>query len=129
MMKTEVTIEKIDIKKDRRGCVFEPLTAGEIPDKRNVHVVITEPGYVRGNHFHQRGEEILAVRGPALIRLRDGNKKEDLVVPERGVTKISIPPGISHAIQNTGRQSNLLIAFNTLEHDPENPDVIEDILI
>ena len=125
----EVTIEKIDIKIDERGSVFEPLTGKEISGQRNVHVVITEPGYVRGNHFHQKGKEILTVKGPALIRIRNKKGIEDINVSDQDVIKITIPPGISHAIKNTGDQVNLLVAFNSLEHDQDNPDAIEDILI
>lgn len=124
-----VTPEKIDIKKDRRGSVFEPLTGEEISGQKNIHVVLTEPGRVRGNHFHRRGKEILAVRGPALIRIRDKNGIKDIDVPDREVTRVDIPPGISHAIKNTGDRENLLVAFNTIEHNPESPDVIEDRLL
>jgi dTDP-4-dehydrorhamnose 3,5-epimerase-like enzyme len=127
--KMEVTIEKIDIKIDERGSVFEPLNGKEVSDQKNIHVVLTEPGYVRGNHFHQKGKEILTVKGPALIRVRTQRGIEDIDVLDRDVIKITIPPGISHAIKNTGDQVNLLVAFNSLEHDQDNPDVIEDILI
>ncbi len=125
----EVTIEKIAIKKDERGVVFEPLSGEEISSKKNVHVVITEPDYVGGNHFHQKGSEILTVRGLAQIRIRNKKGIEDIDVSDQDVIKITIPPGISHAIKNTGDQANLLVAFNILEHDPDNPEVIEDNLI
>jgi UDP-2-acetamido-2,6-beta-L-arabino-hexul-4-ose reductase len=107
----EVTIEKIDIKKDKRGVVFEPLTREEISNKRNVHVVITEPGFVRGNHFHKKGIEVLAVSGPALIRIRNQKGIKDIDVSDGEVIKSTIPPGISHAIENKGDQPNLLVAF------------------
>ena len=32
-------------------------------------------------------------------------------------------------IKNTGKDINILIAFNTLSHDPQNPDAVSDILI
>lgn len=125
----EVTIEKIDIKKDKRGSVFEPLTREEISEQRNVHLVLTEPGYVRGNHFHQKGKEILVVRGPALIKIRPRKGSEEIEIHEGEVIKLTVPPGVSHAVKNTGEETNFLIAFNTVVHDPENPDVVEDILI
>jgi hypothetical protein len=39
------------------------------------------------------------------------------------------PPGVSHAIQNTGHTDSLLVAFNTCAHDPADPDTVQDILI
>lgn len=125
----KVTIEKIDVKHDERGSVFEPLTQKEISGQNNFHVVLTGPGYVRGNHFHKKGIEMLTVKGPALIRIRTQKGIEDFDVLDGDVIKTTIPPGISHAIKNTGDQVNLLVAFNTIEHDPDNPDVFEDNLI
>jgi hypothetical protein len=36
---------------------------------------------------------------------------------------------VAHAIKNTGTAINVLIGFNTVEHDPASPDVIRDVLI
>jgi dTDP-4-dehydrorhamnose 3,5-epimerase-like enzyme len=33
--------------------VFEPLDPERIPDQRNIQVVVTEPGCVRGHHYHR----------------------------------------------------------------------------
>jgi UDP-2-acetamido-2,6-beta-L-arabino-hexul-4-ose reductase len=38
---------------DKRGIIFEPIIADYLPDQKNAHVVITEPGAVRGNHFKE----------------------------------------------------------------------------
>ena len=54
------------------GSVFEPLEPECLPSQRNIHVVVTEPGCVRGNHYHTRGTEVITVQGPALVRIRDG---------------------------------------------------------
>jgi UDP-2-acetamido-2,6-beta-L-arabino-hexul-4-ose reductase len=45
------------------------------------------------------------------------------------VYKFVIPPKVSHAIKNIGEKDNILIAFNTVPHDPENPDTITEILM
>jgi len=56
---------------DARGAVFEPLTAIALAAQRNVHVVLTEPGQVRGNHYHTRSTEVATLYGPALVRLKE----------------------------------------------------------
>jgi dTDP-4-dehydrorhamnose 3,5-epimerase-like enzyme len=66
-----VRIEPVIVHQDSRGSVFEPLDPERLPSQRNVHVVVTEPGRVRGNHYHIRGTEALTVQGPALVRIRD----------------------------------------------------------
>lgn len=124
-------IEKQIVKRftDNRGVVFEPLDEVDIAHQKNVHVVVSRPGAVRGNHYHVNGTETLVVCGPALIRIRQGDNREDVAIAAQETIRMVIPPKISHAIQNTGDTDCLLVAFNTIAHDPANPDVIEDILI
>jgi dTDP-4-dehydrorhamnose 3,5-epimerase-like enzyme len=124
-----VRIEPIMLHRDCRGSVFEPLDPERLSGQRNVHVVVTEPGCVRGNHSHTRGTEVVTVQGPALVRIRDGQGVQDTVIPEGGVTRFIIPPGIAHAIQNLGTQPTLLVAFRDCTHDPADPDVVHEVLI
>jgi dTDP-4-dehydrorhamnose 3,5-epimerase-like enzyme len=125
----KVIKEKIDIIRDKRGIVFNPIHQEELAAQKNVHIVITSPGFIRGNHFHKKGTETLTVYGPALIRLKEQGKIKDIILSEDSALRITIPPGISHAIKNNGNKSNLLVAFNTLAHNPRNPDVFPDLLI
>jgi len=124
-----VVIEKIVIHQDLRGAVFEPITADALAAQRNVHVVLTESGGVRGNHRHRFGTEVVTVYGPALVRLRDGEEIEDRIVAEGKAVRFTIPAGVSHAFKNIGKRRNLLICFNTEAHDEGNPDVVHDVLI
>jgi UDP-2-acetamido-2,6-beta-L-arabino-hexul-4-ose reductase len=120
----EVVIREISVRRDARGCVFEPLSGDELPYQQNVHVVLTLPGEVRGNHHHAEGTETLVVYGPALVRHRAGGEVIDTVVPEDGVVRFTFPPGVPHAVENTGSRPGLLIAFNTEIHDAANPDTV-----
>ena len=54
-----VKIEPVVCYQDHRGNVFEPLDPDHLPRQRHVHVVVTEPGCVRGNHVHTRATEVL----------------------------------------------------------------------
>lgn len=124
-----ISIDRIPIRADERGSVFEPLELREIALQKNVHVVISGPGVVRGNHFHHRGVEIIAVRGPALVRFREGEAIREATVPAGEAYRFTFPPGVPHAIKNTGEEDQVLVAFNTQPHDPEEPDVERDVLI
>jgi dTDP-4-dehydrorhamnose 3,5-epimerase-like enzyme len=124
-----VIAEEITAHRDERGEVFEPLGFEALASQRNVHVVLTKPGGVRGNHRHLYGAEIVTVYGAALVRLRDGDEIEDRVVAEGCVVRFTIPPGVSHAFKNIGEQPNLLICFNTEAHDKSDPDLVRDVLI
>ena len=124
-----VRVEPVVLHQDSRGSVFEPLESARLPSQRNLHVVMTEPGCVRGNHYHTRGTEVVTVQGPARVRIRDGQRVQDIEIPEGVVTRFTIPPGIAHAIQNLGTRPMLLVASSDLVYDPQAPDVVREILI
>jgi dTDP-4-dehydrorhamnose 3,5-epimerase-like enzyme len=126
---SRVTIERLSLHRDARGSVFEPLRPEEFANQRNAHVVLTQPGCLRGNHYHTRGTEVLTVVGPAMVRIREDGKTYDQSVPEGEPWRFTIPPGIPHAIFNTGLAPILMVAFNTEAHDPERPDVVREVLI
>lgn len=128
-MSARVRVERLAAHRDARGAVFEPLGPVELPDQRNVHVVVTAPGAVRGNHFHPRGTEVLTVLGPALVRTRAAGELTDSHVPPDAVWRFTIPPGVPHAIRNTGDQPLLLVSFNTVAHDPDDPDVVREVVM
>ena len=124
-----VKIHQLKTNEDKRGIVFEPIENESINIQQNSHVVISKPGIIRGNHFHLYGTETLAVMGPALLRFKEADEILDFEVPIEQVYKFVIPPKVTHAIKNIGEKDNILIAFNTVTHNPENPDVISEILM
>lgn len=128
-MKPKVKISKLSALTDARGSVFEPLASDEIPEKQNVHVVTSHPGVIRGNHFHVMGEETIVVLGPVLVRYREDDVDRDVTVAEGEVFRFIFPPKVSHAIQNTSGRPNILVAFNTVPHDPDHPDTVKAVLI
>lgn len=121
--------ERLALKSDARGFVYEPATAAELAGQQNCHVVFSAPGAVRGNHVHRRGSEILTVVGPALIRVREDGAVKDVIVAEGEVLRCTFPPLVPHAIQNTGSRVGVMVAFNTVAHDPADPDTFPDPLI
>ena len=126
-MKLETNL--VSAARDARGLVFEPLITAELAAQRNVHVVITEPGHVRGNHYHRVTTEILAVLGPALVRVRAEDGLRDFMVAAGEVRRFVFPPGTPHAIRHEGSQPGVLVSFTTRPHDPQNPDTCREVLI
>ena len=124
-----VKINQLKSHIDLRGIVFEPIEKESICTQQNCHIVISKPGIVRGNHYHLYGIETIAVVGSALLRFKEGTDIYDIEVPSNHVYKFVIPPKVSHAIKNTGEKDSILVAFNTVPHDPDKPDVITDTLI
>jgi dTDP-4-dehydrorhamnose 3,5-epimerase-like enzyme len=119
----------VEVLSDARGFLFEPLEAGDIPDKKNVHIVVSRPGVVRGNHYHMRGAETIVVMGPAQVRFRENDVEKDVEIPEGRAVCFVFPPGVPHAIRHTGDSPGILVAFNTIEHDRKSPDTVSEILL
>lgn len=130
-MANRITIEPMTYPTDHRGLVMEPIGPDALPLQQNVHLALTEPGHIRGNHYHKHGNEVVVVLGPALVRYREepGGAIEDLNIPQGQAYRLRIPPGVAHAFQNPGPTPMVIIAFNTVIHDPEHPDVVRDVLI
>lgn len=122
-------VEELSPFVDPRGTVYEPIQGPELALQGGVHVVVTEPGHIRGNHLHPRGREICVVTGPALVRVREVGGVRDTLVSDGTIVRFTFPPGMPHAIQNTGNKPHVLVSFNTVAYDPECPDLERDLLI
>ena len=125
----KVRIDQLETHSDLRGMVFEPIENDKINSQKNIHLVISEPGAVRGNHYHLRGTETLAVVGPALIRFKENDELHDCEVPLEHVHKFIIPPKVAHAIKNIGDKSHILVSLNTVKHNPQKPDQVREIIL
>ena len=129
-----VTIERMRRAEDARGYVFEPLDATGLAAQRNVHVVLTEPGAIRGNHFHDTGTEVTAVSGPARVAIKrvaseQGAGIEMHDIPAGETWRFTFPPRVTHAFMNTGTEPLVIVSFNTLPHDPSNPNTTRDVVL
>ena len=124
-----VPYERLTVITDQRGFVIELLAAEDFASHRNAHIVVSFPGVVRGNHFHTKGRETITILEPSLVRFREQGGIEEVVVPDKEAWRFVFLPGVSHAIKNLGEEANILVAFNTLEQDPANPDTHRDVLI
>jgi dTDP-4-dehydrorhamnose 3,5-epimerase-like enzyme len=117
-----VCIEPVNTHRDIRGSLFEPLDDAELAAQKNVHVVLTQPNEVRGNHVHERAVEMTSVVGPCLVRLKEADQIRDVEVPAGETWRFTIPPGVVHAYRNTGDSVMVLISFSTEVHDPNAAD-------
>ena len=83
----------------------------------NIHYSYSEPGVVRGNHYHEHKIEWLCVTyGVGRIVLEDNVTKErkELTVSGDSPVLVKIPPKIAHAIENCSASlpMHLLVIVN-----------------
>jgi dTDP-4-dehydrorhamnose 3,5-epimerase-like enzyme len=116
---TRVLVQSVKTHRDARGSLFEPLTDAELTDQKNVHVVLTQPNEVCGNHVHRTATETTSVVGPCLIRLKEAG----------AIWRLTIPPGVVHAFRNTGDAMMVLVSFSTNLHDPAGSDTVREQIL
>jgi dTDP-4-dehydrorhamnose 3,5-epimerase-like enzyme len=121
-----VLIETMKTHCDVRGSLFEPLNDAELAAQRNVHVVLTRPAGVRGNHVHATAVEMTTVVGPCLVRLKEAGEIRDVEVPAGETWRFTIPPGVVHAYRNTGDSVMVLVSFSTNVHDAAGADTLRE---
>ena len=126
---SRVVVQSVKTHRDARGSLFEPLTDAELAGQKNVHVVLTQPNEVRGNHVHQTAVETTSVVGPCLIRLKEDGSIRDLEVPAGETWRLTIPPGVVHAFRNTGESMMVLVSFSTNLHDPTGSDTVREQIL
>lgn len=114
---------------DDRGVVFEPLSTDAFVAQKNAHIVISGPQVVRGNHYHLEGTETIAVMGPTLVRFKEKDQIEEVEISKGEAIRFVFRAGVAHAVKNLSDQPNILVAFNTVEHDPEHPNTKKEVLI
>ena len=122
-------IESVKTHRDARGSLFEPLNEAELKSQRNVHMVLTAPNEVRGNHRHASAVEMTTVVGPCLVRLKEEGVLRDVEVPAGETWRFTIPPGVAHAYRNTGTEPMVLISFSTQVHDPNASDTTREQIL
>jgi dTDP-4-dehydrorhamnose 3,5-epimerase-like enzyme len=124
-----VVVQSVKTHRDARGCLFEPLNDEELAGQKNVHVVLTQPNEVRGNHVHRTAVETTSVVGPCLIRLKEAGVIRDIEVPEGETWRLTIPPGVVHAFRNTGKSVMVLVSFSTNLHDSAGSDTLREQIL
>ena len=122
-------IETVKTHRDPRGGVFEPLSDAQLAQQKNVHVVLTLPDEVRGNHVHQAATETATVVGPCLVRLKEAGGIRDVQVPAGETWRFTIPPRVVHAFRNTGDEVMVLVSFSTRVHDPAGGDTLREQIL
>jgi UDP-2-acetamido-2,6-beta-L-arabino-hexul-4-ose reductase len=122
-------VQSVKTHRDARGALFEPLSDAELAAQKNVHVVLTQPNEVRGNHVHRTAVETTSVVGPCLIRLKESGVIRDLDVPPGEIWRLTIPPGVVHAFRNTGESQMVLVSFSTNLHDPAGSDTVREAIL
>jgi len=110
---------------DNRGTLFEAVKCGG----GQTFMSTTNPGVIRGDHFHlHKVERFLVLQGQATIRIRKifSDNVWEYQVDGKNPSPVDMPTLHTHSIQNTGKEPLLTLFWTHDLFDPDNPDTFFD---
>jgi oxalate decarboxylase/phosphoglucose isomerase-like protein (cupin superfamily) len=120
----KIQISELDNTGDMRGFSFTTPTAaldflGRILD---MHLASTDPGAVRGNHYHSRRREAIVIL-PGTPWSLHWDEGEHTAAQSRNfdghrAVLVLVSPGASHAVRNEGAAPLWLVACSSERYDP-----------
>jgi len=124
--KIKYKVKELEIHSDKRGWLVEMLKRNELKeDIKQIYVATIKPGYIRGNHYHQkRTEWLFIINGKAELYLEDIKTKEKicLKISSKKPKVITIFPKIAHAVKNPSKETIYLVSAQNTIYNPKNPD-------
>jgi UDP-2-acetamido-2,6-beta-L-arabino-hexul-4-ose reductase len=111
---------------DPRGSLVELLKS---PPFGQIFVSRSNPGVVRGNHYHDtKIEKFCVVQGRAAICFRHilGGEVIRYEVSGEEMTVVDIPPGYTHSIENLGDGEMVTLFWSSQVFDPGQPDTFPE---
>ena len=116
-------------KDPKTGWSCYPFMEGANANINGVHVVAIYPGQARGNHYHEKTDEILLMfSGEGEFHWEEDGKPRKKSVGG-GPMLMRIPAGIPHAFRNTGDATVYLLAVREGEDDPTRPDIVRKVIV
>ncbi|MDE1871037.1 MAG: WxcM-like domain-containing protein [Candidatus Micrarchaeota archaeon] len=117
----DLEITKLDLRGDDRGIVVEILKKSRIdPEIKEILLISSKPGVVRGNHYHKtKAEWLCIIRGRAKFVYEDnetGERKEIIVSGEKP-SLIRTPVNVAHAVKNIGDDELYMIEISNQIYD------------
>ncbi len=117
------------IHKDHRGFLLRLVRKEHVGDLPfgDSYVVSGIPGVVRGNHYHKRTTEwFCLLKGKGKLGLKKADETDYISLDAENPKLIEIPPGITHAIKNTGDDIMLFFAYASERFNPEDDDICRE---
>lgn len=119
---------------DPRGTLKKVLRQSQLEAAgiQEVYLLYTNPGGVRGNHYHKITLEFfLVVMGTATVALQapgaETSKTIKLAAEDNLLLKA--PPLVAHAFKNEGEGQLIILALSSREYSPLDTDTFPQTLL
>ncbi len=104
-----IQVKEIEFYQDDRGWCIRPISDDDIEKGiiSDIHMVSMKPGAIRGNHYHvNKTENILIIGSTCRVLAIDNitKEKEEEILENNEKILFVIPPDVTHAIENIGKE-------------------------
>lgn len=113
---------KISESKDERGRFSEVLRTS---DSGQFSFFTTQPGAVRGNHYHHtKSEKFVVVRGVAEFQFKNvlTGQSHSIITSSEAAVVVETVPGWAHSVSNIGSEELVVMLWSNETFDPQHPD-------
>ena len=123
-----IVINSLDVKTDNRGWLAEVLREENLSGQTGfgqMLVTVAKPGITKGNHYHTRKEEWFCVikgSGKLLLKNNSSEEYEEILMGDENMVAVKIPPNVTHAIKNIGKDLLYLLIYIDEPFNPQDPD-------
>jgi dTDP-4-dehydrorhamnose 3,5-epimerase len=119
---------------DPRGTLKKVLRQSQLKNTgiQEVYLLYTNPGGIRGNHYHKNTLEFfLVVLGTATVALQAPGEKtsKTISLAAEGNLLLKVPPQVAHAFKNEGEGQLIILALSTREYSPLDTDTFPQTLL
>ncbi|HIH50322.1 MAG: WxcM-like domain-containing protein [Candidatus Micrarchaeaceae archaeon] len=118
-------IREIDVREDERGIFAEILKNDGLKERiKEVLLVVSRPGVIRGNHYHKKKAEWLCLlkgKGKFLYVDNETGARKEFVIDNKP-TIIETPLNVAHAVKNVGDEDLYLLEISDHLYS-EDPDI------
>lgn len=127
-------MKKIKLKRysDNRGYLVENTDKTIVCDSQHFFISKSNPGVIRGNHYHKRKNEwFYLIQGKCKLitkNVKSGIKKS-IIIEEKNDIAVNIKPFVAHAFINIGNKEMVIFALVNEQHNQNDPDTYDYILI
>ena len=129
-----IQIKEVEFGQDDRGWSIQPITDEDIKSGMigDIHMVSMKPGVIRGNHYHEyKTENILVIGSTCRVVVMDNitKEREERVIEDNKKVLFVVPPNITHAIKNVGKEMSYLFCYSNAKKYLDKHDIVRNLII
>lgn len=131
-MKPLIKKIKLRLHKWENGNLVENTLEKIVTDSKHFFVSKSDPGVVRGNHYHRRKSEwFYLIQGKCKVRAVDPRtkQKEEFTLKDNQHIILNFEPNIVHAFKNVGKNEMILMALVNESHNQKDPDTYKYVIL